>query len=263
MTEQNTEEFEGFDDIWSAILDERVLIKLADKIEALRMKIVEDQKPKLKAADDSKSDVSFTDSSALRKDADEPESPSNFKLIDNTIRSEVQKSLYKQFMNESKVENQGLKFDLMRAQEPSEESEDEQDQDQEDQKEDASMPQTDAPSLLKTNDLDQPRTYENSNRGPEIPSIPELTNEDDKLEQAQELSEARQELKEKSQVSQSQVSKEDPELHKDASKSYTTESTLVNKLGVGANIEKNNEEFKQLNEMAGQQQQEAATSRSP
>ena len=34
-------------------------------------------------------------------------------------------------MNESKVENQGLKFDLMRAQEPSEESEDQQDQDQE------------------------------------------------------------------------------------------------------------------------------------
>jgi len=28
-------------------------------------------------------------------------------------------------MNESKIENQGLKFDLMRAQEPSEESEEE------------------------------------------------------------------------------------------------------------------------------------------
>ena len=38
-------------------------------------------------------------------------------------------------MNESKIENQGLKFDLMRAQEPSEDSEDE--QDQEDQKAEA------------------------------------------------------------------------------------------------------------------------------
>mmetsp|Transcript_29872 Transcript_29872/g.45663 ORF Transcript_29872/g.45663 Transcript_29872/m.45663 type:complete len:222 (+) Transcript_29872:1177-1842(+) len=33
MTEQNSEEFEGFDDIWSAVLDERVLIKLNDKID--------------------------------------------------------------------------------------------------------------------------------------------------------------------------------------------------------------------------------------
>ena len=95
MTEQNTEEFEGFDDIWSAILDERVLIKLNDKIEALKTKIVEDQKPKPNAVDDSKSDISFTESSAMRKDAEEPESPSNFKLIDNTIKSDTQKQLYK------------------------------------------------------------------------------------------------------------------------------------------------------------------------
>jgi hypothetical protein len=134
MTEQNTEEFEGFDDIWSAILDERVLIKLGDKIEALRMKIIEDQKPKPHQPDESKGDISFTESSAMRKDAEEPESPSNFKLIDNTIKSEVQKELYKQFMNESKVENQGLKFDLMRAQEPSEDSEEELNQEMEDQK---------------------------------------------------------------------------------------------------------------------------------
>jgi len=40
-------------------------------------------------------------------------------------------------MNESKIENQGLKFDLMRAQEPSEDSEEE--QDQEDQKAEAPM----------------------------------------------------------------------------------------------------------------------------
>lgn len=121
MTEQNTEEFEGFDDIWSAILDERVLVKLGDKIDALRDKLLEEQRPRAKDADDQSDDMSASQSS-VRKDA-EPESPSNFKLIDNTIKSEVQKSLYKQFMNESKIENQGLKFDLMRAQEPSEESE--------------------------------------------------------------------------------------------------------------------------------------------
>jgi len=42
MTEQNTEEFEGFDDIWSTILDERVLIKLEEKIEAMKIAIIED-----------------------------------------------------------------------------------------------------------------------------------------------------------------------------------------------------------------------------
>lgn len=42
-------------------------------------------------------------------------------------------------MNESKVENQGLKFDLMRAQEPSEDSDEEQEQEQEDQKADTTM----------------------------------------------------------------------------------------------------------------------------
>ena len=123
MTEQNTEEFEGFDDIWSAILDERVLVKLGEKIDTQRDKLLkqqEDSRPRAK--DDEPSDDMMTSQSSQRKDA-EPESPSNFKLIDNTIKSEVQKSLYKQFMNESKIENQGLKFDLMRAQEPSEESE--------------------------------------------------------------------------------------------------------------------------------------------
>ena len=33
MTEKNTEEFESFEDIWSTILDERVLIKLEEKVE--------------------------------------------------------------------------------------------------------------------------------------------------------------------------------------------------------------------------------------
>ena len=125
MTEQNMEEFEGFDDIWSTILDERVLIKLEEKIEAMKATILEEQKPKAKEAaeEDSKSDeLSESGSSARRGGVEEPESPSNFKLIDNTIKSEVQKSLYKQFMHESKADNQGLKFDLMRAQQPSEAS---------------------------------------------------------------------------------------------------------------------------------------------
>lgn len=42
MTEQNVEEFEGFDDIWSTILDERILIKLEEKIEAMKNTIIED-----------------------------------------------------------------------------------------------------------------------------------------------------------------------------------------------------------------------------
>jgi hypothetical protein len=50
MTEQNTEEFEGFDDIWSAILDERVLIKLTEKIEAQRVKLEEERVPQGKYA---------------------------------------------------------------------------------------------------------------------------------------------------------------------------------------------------------------------
>lgn len=119
------EEFEGFDDIWSTILDERVLIKLEEKIEAMKATILEEQKPKAKEAaeEESKSDeLSESGSSARRGGVDEPESPSNFKLIDSTIKSEVQKSLYKQFMHESKADNQGLKFDLMRAQQPSEAS---------------------------------------------------------------------------------------------------------------------------------------------
>lgn len=53
MTEQNIEEFEGFEDIWSAILDERVLIKLTDKIEALRQKYAEEMKPKPKNVEQS------------------------------------------------------------------------------------------------------------------------------------------------------------------------------------------------------------------
>ena len=95
MTEQNTEAFEGFDDIWSAILDERILIKLGEKIDALKVKMLEDAKPQKKYGDESKSEDSDSEDERKKGDAEAPESPSNFKLIDNTIRSEVQKSLYK------------------------------------------------------------------------------------------------------------------------------------------------------------------------
>lgn len=46
LTEQNSEELEGFEDIWSTILDERVLLKLEDKVEAMRALIIEEAKPK-------------------------------------------------------------------------------------------------------------------------------------------------------------------------------------------------------------------------
>jgi len=121
MTEQNTEEFEGFDDIWSAILDERVLIKLTEKIETQRQKIKEEQQPKTRLDkggkdDDMSRSERFSDSDdSVKKGPAEDDSPSNFKLIEKTIKSETQKSLYKQFMSESKKENQGLKFDLTKA----------------------------------------------------------------------------------------------------------------------------------------------------
>lgn len=64
----------------------------------------------------SKSDKFDSDSDdSVKKGPAENDSPSNFKLIEKTIKSETQKSLYKQFMSESKKENQGLKFDLTKA----------------------------------------------------------------------------------------------------------------------------------------------------
>lgn len=77
-------------------------------------------------------------------------------------------------MNESKVENQGLKFDLMRAQEPSEASEEEQ-QDQGDAKE-AEDP---SGSALKT-----PADAEGQLKGPEIAGGPEPANEEEKPDKA-------------------------------------------------------------------------------
>lgn len=119
LTEQNTEEFQGYDDIWSTILDERVLIKLTDKIEALRTKLVEDAKP---SAPDDASGADGSSLSSVKAPGTAIESPSNVKLIDTTIKSDVQRKLYLQFMSDSKAESKGLKFDLTRALEPSEES---------------------------------------------------------------------------------------------------------------------------------------------
>jgi hypothetical protein len=125
LTEQNTEEFQGYDDIWSTILDERVLIKLEAKIEALRAKLAEDAKPKPDDASGASSPMSSAKASVVA-----PASPSNIKMIDSTIKSGVQRELYMQFMSDSKAESQGLKFDLTRAQEPSEDSEGEAEADQ-------------------------------------------------------------------------------------------------------------------------------------
>lgn len=89
MTEQNAEEFQGYDDIWTAILDEKVLVKLNEKIDQLRVKM---------AIKDG------TRSSASDRDSDGPgtrlgeQSPSNFRLIDQVIKSETQKALYTQLM---------------------------------------------------------------------------------------------------------------------------------------------------------------------
>ena len=120
MTEQNSEEFEGFDDIWSAILDERVLIKLNEKIEAIKEKVLLENQPK----EDQKSKSNdIISSHSSKKEEKEPDSPSNFKLIQSTIKSEHQKSLYKQFMSDSKAQNEGLRFELLEAGKPSEQDE--------------------------------------------------------------------------------------------------------------------------------------------
>jgi hypothetical protein len=99
LTEQNAEELEGFEDIWSTILDERVLLKLEDKVEAMRALIVQEAQPKPPADEneEGESEAGESDSERERKrrEAVEPESPTNFKLIDGTIRSPAQRSLYK------------------------------------------------------------------------------------------------------------------------------------------------------------------------
>lgn len=84
MTEQNVEEFQGYDDIWTAILDERVLLKLGEKIDTLRDKALEGPRMESQAGD------SQSRASSARFDRRAGTSaPSNFKLIDTTIKSEV------------------------------------------------------------------------------------------------------------------------------------------------------------------------------
>ena len=105
MTEQNVEEFQGYDDIWTAILDERVLQRLWDKVDSIHDKKLEDPR-----ATQSSMSMDSADVSKIAK-----ASPSNYKLIDGVIKSDNQRQLYRQFMQESKKENQGLKFDLVKA----------------------------------------------------------------------------------------------------------------------------------------------------
>ena len=95
MTEQNVEEFQGYDDIWTAILDERVLLKLSEKIDTIHTRRAEDPR-----ATQSSMSAESAEIGKLTK-----ASPSNFKLIDSTIKTNNQRDLYRQFMRESKREN--------------------------------------------------------------------------------------------------------------------------------------------------------------
>jgi hypothetical protein len=99
------------------------LIKLEEKVDAMKELILEEGRPKpvalLKEGGSEAATSSHGSGSAKHKDLPPPDSPSNVKLIDDTIRSEAQRQLYKQFMSESKARNKGLKFELLRAQVPS------------------------------------------------------------------------------------------------------------------------------------------------
>lgn len=158
--------------------------------------------------------MSESNSSAARRKDAAPESPSNFKLIENTIKSDVQKSLYKQFMHESKVENQGLKFDLMRAQEPSEASHSEMEADQ-DLQEDQPIAQPDGL---------QPATSSALEVDGKLGTITDVDPKD-KSPAA-------------SQASQPNASKPSRE----PSATNITDSTVMNKFKLG--VDRNEEEFK-------------------
>lgn len=69
------EEFQGFEDIWSAILDERVLLKLNMKIDLLRAQI--ETKAQVKE------DASDKESQKTQpiEEKEKEESPSNLRLI--------------------------------------------------------------------------------------------------------------------------------------------------------------------------------------
>ena len=52
LTEQNIEDFESLEDIWSTILDERVLVKLEEKVNEMRDLIIEEAKPPEKSKEE-------------------------------------------------------------------------------------------------------------------------------------------------------------------------------------------------------------------
>lgn len=69
------EEFQGFEDIWSAILDERVLLKLNMKIDLLCAQIERKAQVKDDASDKE------SQKTALMEEKEKDESPSNLRLI--------------------------------------------------------------------------------------------------------------------------------------------------------------------------------------
>ena len=75
------EEFQGFEDIWSAILDERVLLKLNMKIDLLRAQI----ETKAQVKEDASDKESQKTQQVEEKEKDE--SPSNLRLIQSTVKS--------------------------------------------------------------------------------------------------------------------------------------------------------------------------------
>ena len=101
------EEFQGFEDIWSAILDERVLFKLNMKIDLLRAQIETKAQVKEDASDKE------SQKSQLIEEKEKDESPSNLKLIQSSVKSQTQRDLYEKFMLESKKQNLGLKFNIL------------------------------------------------------------------------------------------------------------------------------------------------------
>ena len=107
LTEQNAEEFESLEDVWSTILDERILIKLEEKIETMRQMIIDEQKPKSVQGESASEAPSSQRASQTgrTKDLVPADAPSNFKLSDETIKSEAQRKLYKQLMRDARARN--------------------------------------------------------------------------------------------------------------------------------------------------------------
>lgn len=122
LTEQNAEDFDDVEDIWSTILNERVLIKLEEKVEIMKQLILDEAKHRLgAAARDSASDhrsphrPSSGVSRGIKAIDAPPDTPSNFRLVDLKVKSETQRRLYKQMMQISRAAHKGLKFELMKT----------------------------------------------------------------------------------------------------------------------------------------------------